>query len=64
MTDEKIKYQQKIDFRELSDDVLVSLFYSFNIEREKEKSLAISIIKILSDRNKLSLIVNNVARSK
>lgn len=63
MKTEKTRTQQKINFFDLSDDVLTTIFYTLNIEREKEKSTAISIIKILSDRNKLELLINKSSSS-
>ncbi|PJA96277.1 MAG: hypothetical protein CO129_07405 [Ignavibacteriales bacterium CG_4_9_14_3_um_filter_34_10] len=57
---EKTATQSKtrLDFCDLPEDILISIFYTLNIEREKDKLLAISIIKILSERNKLELLIN------
>jgi hypothetical protein len=55
---EKTATKTKLDFSDLPEDVLISIFYTLNIEREKDKLLAISIIKILSERNKLELLIN------
>jgi len=61
MLNEKITCQPINDLKDLPDDVLITLFDSLNIQREREKLRAISIIKILSDRNKLDLIINRGA---
>lgn len=63
MPDEKVNFPQNVDFNELPNEVLVTLFYSLDIKKEKEKSLLISIIKILYKRNKLNLIINSVSHA-
>lgn len=54
----ELENHQSIELIDLPDEVLSSMFYSLNSEREKEKEIAIVIIKILSQRNMLSLLTN------
>lgn len=54
----ELENHQSIELIDLPDEVLSSMFYTLNNERGKEKEIALTIIKILSQRNKLSLLTN------
>lgn len=43
----------------LSDDLLVKMFYDLNISNAQEKRLMFMILKVLVARNKLELVTSN-----
>jgi hypothetical protein len=43
----------------LSDEILVKMFYDLNITKAQEKRLMFMILKVLVARNKLGLITAN-----
>ncbi|MDQ7816572.1 MAG: hypothetical protein RDU14_06055 [Melioribacteraceae bacterium] len=43
----------------LSDEILVKMFYDLNITKAQEKRLMFMILKVLVARNKLELITAN-----
>lgn len=43
----------------LSDDLLVKMFYDLNISNSQEKRLMFMILKVLVARNKLELVTSN-----
>jgi hypothetical protein len=51
-------YPQNISLSGIKEDFLIKMFYELRLEREEEKKLMFSILKILVSRNKLYLLNN------
>lgn len=49
-------YPQNISLSGIKEDFLIKMFYELRLEREEEKKLMFSILKILVSRNKLYLL--------